>query len=90
MRGRGRESERERGRERVRGRGRERIGRGRVRDSTSQYSRDVVLHTLSWATHSVIKRYSIDCHEVRKVVLVGVIVPVPCNHIKGRVELERR
>ena len=92
---RGREGEgeeREEGRGRVkRGEGEEGEGEGgRGSDNTSLCSWDFVLHTVSLATHSVVKRYSIDCHEVGKVVLVRIVVPVPCNHIKGRVRLQRQ
>ena len=92
-----------RGREGGRGRGeggREREGkkrRGREREeeavTTHHYaagSWDFVLHAVNLATHSMVKRYSIDCHEVGKVVLVRIVVPVPCNHIKGRVRLQRQ
>ena len=93
--GRGREREGEggrgRGREGEGGRWREMEGEGgRGSDNTLQCRWYLVLHAVSLATHSVVKRHSIDCHEVAKVVLVRIVVSVPCNHIKGRVRLRRQ
>ena len=38
----------------------------------------------------MIIRHSIDSHEVREVVLVWCVVPVPCYHIKWRMILETK
>ena len=69
---------------------RERGGKERKAQNASQCNWVTLQHTFSWTTHCMVKRYGIDRHKVGKVVLVREVVPVPCDHIKGRVGLHKQ